>query len=86
MSGSAMSAPAGVIHAALGAPALTELGVPLLSAHLFIFYFGCLSNITHPVALAAYAAAGVGRSLLRLPSADRDTVLKQLDEYAPLLG
>ena len=36
--------------------------------------------------LEAYAAAGVGRSVLGLPSADRDTVLKQLDEYAPLLG
>jgi len=55
-----------VVLAALGAPALTELGVPLLAAHLFIFYFGCLSNITPPVALAAYAAAGVaGASPLR---------------------
>ena len=55
-----------VVLAALGAPALTELGVPLLSAHLFIFYFGCLSNITPPVALAAYAAAGIaGASPLR---------------------
>jgi TRAP-type uncharacterized transport system fused permease subunit len=55
-----------VVLAALGAPALTEMGVPLLSAHLFIFYFGCLSNITPPVALAAYAAAGLaGASPLR---------------------
>ncbi|MGD8328672.1 MAG: TRAP transporter fused permease subunit [Acidobacteriota bacterium] len=55
-----------VVLAALGAPALTQLGVPLLAAHLFIFYFGCLSNITPPVALAAYAAAGVaGASPLR---------------------
>ena len=51
-----------VVLAALGAPALTELGVPLLAAHLFIFYFGCLSNVTPPVALAAYAAAGIGGS------------------------
>ena len=36
--------------------------------------------------LQAYAVAGVQRSLLRLPSADRDTVLKLLDEYAPLLS
>jgi len=36
--------------------------------------------------LEAYSAAGVQRSLLHLPSADRDTVLKQLDEYAPLLS
>ncbi len=55
-----------VVLAALGAPALTELGVPLLAAHLFIFYFGCLSNITPPVALAGYAAAGIaGASPLR---------------------
>jgi len=51
-----------VVLAALGAPALTELGVPVLAAHLFIFYFGCLSNITPPVALAAYAAAGIAGS------------------------
>ncbi|HSR42795.1 MAG TPA: TRAP transporter fused permease subunit [Longimicrobiales bacterium] len=48
-----------VVLAALGAPALTELGVPLLAAHLFIFYFGCISNVTPPVSLAAYAAAGI---------------------------
>lgn len=48
-----------VVLAALGAPALTQLGVPLLSAHLFIFYFGCISNVTPPVSLAAYAAAGI---------------------------
>jgi TRAP transporter 4TM/12TM fusion protein len=48
-----------VVLAALGAPALTDLGVPLLAAHLFIFYFGCLSNVTPPVALAAYAASGI---------------------------
>ena len=35
-----------VVLAALGAPALVELGVPLLGAHLFIFYFGCISNVT----------------------------------------
>ena len=51
-----------VVLAALGAPALTQLGVPLLAAHLFIFYFGCLSNVTPPVSLAAYAAAGIAGS------------------------
>ncbi len=51
-----------IVLAALGAPALTELGVPLLGAHLFIFYFGCLSNVTPPVALAAYAASGIAGS------------------------
>jgi TRAP transporter 4TM/12TM fusion protein len=48
-----------VVLAALGAPALIQLGVPVLAAHLFIFYFGCISNVTPPVALAAYAAAGI---------------------------
>ncbi len=51
-----------VVLAALGAPALVEMGVPLLGAHLFIFYFGCISNVTPPVSLAAYAAAGVAGS------------------------
>jgi TRAP transporter 4TM/12TM fusion protein len=48
-----------VVLAALGAPALVQLGVPLLAAHLFIFYFGCMSNVTPPVSLAAFAAAGI---------------------------
>jgi TRAP transporter 4TM/12TM fusion protein len=48
-----------VVLAALGAPALTQLGVPMLAAHLFIFYFGCISNVTPPVSLASYAAAGI---------------------------
>jgi len=51
-----------VVLAALGAPALVELGVPLLAAHLFIFYFGCISNVTPPVSLAAFAAAGIADS------------------------
>jgi len=51
-----------VVLAALGAPALVELGVPLLGAHLFIFYFGCISTVTPPVSLAAYAAAGIADS------------------------
>jgi TRAP transporter 4TM/12TM fusion protein len=51
-----------VVLAALGAPALVDLGVPLLAAHLFIFYFGCISNVTPPVSLAAYAASGIAGS------------------------
>jgi TRAP transporter 4TM/12TM fusion protein len=51
-----------VVLAALGAPALVQLGLPLLAAHLFIFYFGCISNVTPPVSLAAYAAAGIAGS------------------------
>ena len=48
-----------VVLAALGAPALIQMGVPVLAAHLFIFYFGCISNVTPPVSLAAYAASGI---------------------------
>jgi TRAP transporter 4TM/12TM fusion protein len=51
-----------VVLAALGAPALVELGAPVLAAHLFIFYFGCISNVTPPVSLAAYAAAGIAEA------------------------
>jgi TRAP transporter 4TM/12TM fusion protein len=40
-------------------PALIDLGVDPVAAHLFCFYFGCISNITPPVCLAAFAAAGV---------------------------
>jgi len=51
-----------IIVAVLGGPALIEMGVPALSAHLFIFYFAVISNITPPVCLAAYAAAGIAKS------------------------
>ncbi len=48
--------------ALLVVPALKSMDVLPLAAHLFIFYFGIISNVTPPVALAAYAAAGVARS------------------------
>ncbi len=51
------TAAAYLICAAVVVPALTELHVPALTAHLFIFYFACLSAITPPVALAAFTAA-----------------------------
>jgi TRAP-type uncharacterized transport system fused permease subunit len=41
------------------APGLVNLGVPLLTAHFFVFYFAVVSAITPPVALASYAAAGI---------------------------
>ena len=43
----------------LGGPVLVKLGVLPLAAHLFVFYYSCLSAITPPVALAAYAGAGI---------------------------
>lgn len=48
-----------LLLAVLIAPALTRLGLPAISAHMFIFYFGLVSAITPPVALAAYAAASI---------------------------
>lgn len=53
------TAAAYILVATLVAPALVELGVNLLAAHLFVFYSAMLSSITPPVALAAYAAAGI---------------------------
>jgi len=48
-----------IILATLAAPALIKLGLSPMAAHLFVFYYGCLSHLTPPVALAAYAAAGL---------------------------
>ncbi len=48
-----------IILATMAAPALTLLGVELLAAHLFILYFGVIADVTPPVALAAYAGAGI---------------------------
>jgi TRAP transporter 4TM/12TM fusion protein len=51
-----------VITATMAAPALVLLGVPMLAAHLFVFYFGIVADVTPPVALAAYAGSGIARS------------------------
>ena len=48
-----------LILATVVAPSLVELGVPLLTAHMFVFFYGCVSTITPPVALASYVAAGI---------------------------
>ncbi|WP_323765357.1 TRAP transporter fused permease subunit [Marinovum sp.] len=48
-----------LILATVVAPALVKLGVPTLTAHFFVFYYGCISTITPPVALAAYVAGGI---------------------------
>ncbi|MFD2679745.1 TRAP transporter permease [Bacillus seohaeanensis] len=48
-----------VITSTIAAPAIILLGAPELAAHLFVFYFGIIADITPPVALAAFAAAGV---------------------------
>jgi TRAP transporter 4TM/12TM fusion protein len=51
-----------ILGASLMAPALIRMGVAPIAAHLFVFYFACISMITPPVALAAYAAAGIAKS------------------------
>ncbi len=53
-----------IIASALTAPALVKMGTPLLNAHMFIFYYSCVSAITPPVALASYAAASVANGHL----------------------
>lgn len=51
-----------IVLAALGAPALTGMGVDLLAAHLFILYFGVMSGITPPIMLAVFAASGIAEA------------------------
>lgn len=53
------SIPAYIITATMAAPALASFDVPILVAHMFVFYFGLFANITPPVALAAFAGAGI---------------------------
>ncbi len=50
------------IMAATCAPILTRMGVPILAAHFFVFYFGIVADITPPVALAAYAGSAIAKS------------------------
>lgn len=52
--------PAYIMQAALLIPAIIKLGVTPMAAHMFAFYFSCLSAVTPPVALAVYAAASIG--------------------------
>ena len=48
-----------VITSTIAAPALVQMHVPVLAAHMFAFYFGIVADVTPPVALAAYAGAGI---------------------------
>ena len=47
------------IMASTCAPILVEMGIPMLAAHMFVFYFGIVADITPPVALAAYAGSAI---------------------------
>ena len=60
-----MGMPTAIVYimlAVLVGPAMVQLGIAPLGAHLFLFYFGMLSMITPPVCLATYAAASIARS------------------------
>ncbi|MBB3064536.1 TRAP transporter permease [Limibacillus halophilus] len=52
-----------IVTASIAAPILVNnFDIPVISAHLFVFYFGVLADITPPVCLAAYAAAGIAKA------------------------
>ncbi|KJS22605.1 MAG: C4-dicarboxylate ABC transporter [Clostridiaceae bacterium BRH_c20a] len=51
-----------VITSTIAAPALLLLDVPVLAAHMFVFYFGIIADVTPPVALAAFAGSGIAKS------------------------
>ncbi len=48
-----------IILASMAAPAIQKFGVPPIAAHMFILYYGIIADLTPPVALAAYAGAGI---------------------------
>ncbi|MBF0676954.1 TRAP transporter permease [Pseudomonas sp.] len=50
-----------IITSAIAAPALLELGVPLIVSHMFVFYFGLMADLTPPVALACFAAGSIAK-------------------------
>ncbi|UKJ72702.1 TRAP transporter permease [Azospirillum brasilense] len=51
-----------IVTAAIAAPALLQMGVPLIVSHMFVFYFGIMADLTPPVALAALAASSICRA------------------------
>ncbi len=51
-----------IVMATLVAPGLVKLGLTLVQAHMFVLYFACMSMLTPPVAIAAYAAASIAKS------------------------
>src|SRR5699024_9559414 len=53
------SIPTYIITSSMAAPALVQYGVEPFVSHMFVFYFGILANLTPPVALAAFAGAGI---------------------------
>jgi TRAP transporter 4TM/12TM fusion protein len=51
-----------IITSSIAAPALLQLGVPLIVSHMFVFYFGIMADLTPPVALAALAASSIAKA------------------------
>lgn len=51
-----------VITSTIAAPTIIQMGIPVIAAHMFTFYFGIIADVTPPVALAAFAGAGIARS------------------------
>ena len=51
-----------IITSIMAAPALVQLGVPKLVAHMFVFYFGILADLTPPTAISTYATASIARA------------------------
>ncbi|MDM0047229.1 TRAP transporter permease [Variovorax dokdonensis] len=80
-----------IITSSLAAPALLELGVPLIVSHMFVFYFGIMADLTPPVALAAFAAAPIAREsglkigLQALRVAIAGFIVPYMAVYAPAL-
>lgn len=84
-----------IITSTLAAPALAEIGadmgVTMQAAHLFCLYFGVLADVTPPVALATYAAAGISRSdplktgFMALATAAAGFVVPYMFVYNPYL-
>ena len=80
--------PTYIILASIAAPALATIGVPLLATHFFVFYYGVLADVTPPVALAAYAAAGIAnradaREPHRVPAVDGQGAVPFMFAYTP---
>ena len=80
-----------IITSSLAAPALLELGVPLIVSHMFVFYFGIMADLTPPVALACFAAAPIARerglaiSLQALRVAAAGFIVPYMAVYTPAL-
>src|SRR5690625_5591260 len=53
------SIPTYIITSSMAAPALMQFGIEPFVSHMFVFYFGILANLTPPIALAAFAGAGI---------------------------